>query len=220
VSSVRGQAPGNVTGPGDIQVGRFETFLRRYLSVKRGGLVRDVAPGFSLSLDPAQGLDFENRFHLGVRSYSISTVLAAGAAGEEGRLYVFNPLGSRGIIVVERAYIIVAAASAGMTIAITQADSALGAIGFGPHDSRITLNYAAPVPGFTSLHANNAAAVAGPIQTLEANGAVVQTRLDLSRPVVLTPGNGVVLEGPTVTQTLFHASWYERAAEASELVGG
>jgi hypothetical protein len=211
-------APGHPQhGGDDIQVGRFETFVRRLFSIKRSGLLRTIDEKVCLSIDPCTDHTFENRYWQGIRSMSAAFGRAA-SVGNQGMLYLFNPVGSKGLIVVEEAE--VNAAVAGLSIALTATDSAVGAVNGSPLDSRQSISFGAPVAGFASLHSNDAAAPAGPVLTLRTSGSGVTINPLRLGGIVLTPGFGIVCMGGVNTAVIFNLRYYERVLESSEFGSG
>jgi hypothetical protein len=197
----------------DIQVSRFDTFLRRLLSIKRAGLLKVIDPAVSIQLDPFAQPEYA--YLLGTRLWAVAFNVAAVAA-TNSFAGVFNPAGSGALVVVEN-----------MRIAGTATDETFAILGgslFGlvnARDSRVIKGATSPMSAVLEI-ANAAAAVpagptgfAGTVGRIP-NGSAMSPNI-VPFPVVLSPGWGLQVRQTTVNLGLGMVAYgYERDLQNSE----
>ena len=204
----------------DVQVSRFETYLRRLLSIKRSGIISSVDANVNLSFDPLSDMRAEGRVHQGVRTYQGGNAIA-GVAAQAAWFTLFNPVGSKMLAVVENFELRIATAQT-LQILFTQTDSGFGStILRSPVDLRTGFGtFGAPSGGSCLFTMGNAAAYTGATQVYQQTGGIAQLEMKLIGPVILPPGFGLV--GGVITVNIagsVAARWYERSLENSEIAG-
>lgn len=206
--------------PSPLQAGRFNTFLRRLFSTKGGELLHGISDQVQVGLDLSQGMSFENRYLLGVRSWAATVALGAGGAANRNWCYFTNPAGSGVVAVIEGFASSPSAGSVTVVWGLTDSpgngltglnptlrDSRAYALsGFISQQSALTIGYintAGAIPAGTGVQRNILA------------HASTDGQFDI--PVVLFPGITFFYAGLTNAAEDLGVWWYERAAEKSEL---
>lgn len=198
-----------------VQVSRFETMLRRVLNIKAAGLVRAVDPNISLSIDPLQGLAFEHRHHQGIRSWRMTAIRVASVANR-GKYSIWNPVGSKTLLVVESVAIGQSGAPVDTQIVIINVDPGASNYVATSRDYRLEVGTpGAPVGGVAVLQSGDAAAafVGWPVSL----GGTSFAGVSYGVPIVLPPGFGIAGNSGVNAINNFQADWYERTAEGAEL---
>lgn len=206
--------------PSPLQAGRFNTFIRRLFSTKGGELLHGIAGDVQVGLDLAQGMNFENRWLLGVRSWASTVALGAGGAGNRNWMYWTNPANSGVVAVIEG---LASSPSAGVaTVAWGLTDTpGNGLTGANPtlRDSRAyaSAGFITQQSALTIGYINTAGAI--PAGTGVTRNILTHASTDghFEIPIVLYPGITLFYAGNTNAAEDIAAWWYERAIEKSEL---
>ena len=219
---MRGKPPGRIDLPNpsspDIQTGRFESFVRRLLSVKRAGLVTHINNEFGFSVDPLNAfIDPEQLLALGWRRYG-GVFSAAAVAAQDFALVIANPPASGVIAIIEVFQLnLTAVGSPRVTL---EDNPGLGIPGgvFTCYDSRIARG--SPTGTVTSTLTVQVGTLATGFQTgrtVWGVGQVTTASRAQQNPFVLTPGFALVLDSfiPLVAGSA-EIIWRERALEPAE----
>jgi len=204
-----------------LQTNRFENWFGRLLSIREAGIIPVPDRKISVSIDPLATMGFEQRIHQGVRSFQIATSRAA-SIGNNGKLSIYNPPGSKYLVVVESATIYLAAAG-DCNMRIGSTDEGDAASNFAVCTDFRTIVLQAGYPAFTSTasgvvqRSGDAAIIAGTNATLISTATIPAVTVGPIGPYVIPPGFGFKMIGPVNTAARFELKWYERLAEAPEL---
>jgi len=208
--------------PDDVQVPRFEQFLRKLLGVKRSGVLKEIDPRVSLQFDPYAQPDF---LHLqGIRLWSVALGQAAVAA-TNSFLEVFNPSGSGVISVITKAAWQTGAgddtagflSNQGLNLLTNFSERVVA-----PREGRTVINSPFTLP-FATRGQQAAQAIAGVgWQAIFQPSTVLATSIFTpsythDQPIVLPPGMGFTLRVGTINVGIVGLfQGYERSIENSE----
>lgn len=196
----------------EIQVGRLNRFLQKYLGIKGGPPAPQLQADIGATLNLFSGV--ENRPLESWYRYGVSAVSAA-FAGQVGIARFRNPRSSGAIAVIEALSVTSTAATDNFIVTYTLTNNAdLGAVVTPTRlDGRITQNSAMAIST-----GNNAPLGTQIMQvTLVANSSA-QLILTDDAEIVVPPGSTVQIEDINVNQAFrFHWNWRERALEEGEL---
>jgi len=191
-----------------IEIGRFDTLLRRFFSIKG----KEASPLLSPEIQPviviqddAPELDFLS----GVRRYA-GTGAQVGAAGEFSEIFLINPVGS-GVLAVVESWEVITFGAFAANFGIVQ-DITLGLVGgtaFNSTDLRRNTQIAScamrtfrgAVDNLLSIYSFSAAGV---------------DHIPVPYGVILPPGTGVGSRSGVFDTTRANISWTERTLEQSE----
>jgi len=206
-------------GPDDVQVPRFEQFLRKLLGVKRSGILREIDSKVSLQFDPYAQPDF---LHLqGIRPWGYGDIRGAVAAAN-GFVEVFNPPGSSVISVITKAQWQTGAADDTIALMSNGNLSLLAnfvEVTVGPREGRTVINSPFTLPFATKVQtAAQAIAAVGWQSVFRASSQTsFSPAYTYDQPIILPPGMGFVIRVSTVNvQIAFNFTGYERSLENSE----
>jgi len=200
------------------QVSRFETLLRRLLSLKQSGILAGVSHELGAGLEVLPGdLAFELRHLQGISSFAFSTN-AGPTVGQSNKFQLQNPAGSGIVVVVERIFLeeAIAVPSGGTKFLWLCDGAAASPIGpqFGFRDTRGTLLGLATTR--SGAHFNTEVSAA-PGLTLGTSVPVWRgASIDLQLNFLLMPGFSLVAAGTVNTSDRFAVAWFERPFEGSE----
>lgn len=200
-----------------VGTGRFETFLRRLLSIK-GIVAPTVEPKLSAGFDlirPPWELS-ENALLAGWRGVQ-SYATVGPVAGAYSQLNLDNPVGSGMVLVVERVVIGSVAASFGAFWNLSPTVSMAASAATARMDGRGTAGTPAPAytTGVFTTGTTVAALVGRAMYTWSPASAVTR---EFAGPWVVPPGMSLIIQSSAVNVQIGGGFvWWERAAEPSEL---
>lgn len=196
----------------EVQQTRWDRLIRRVSgSIGPGSRVSETLSELFPVLD-VESVPGELLALMGTR-LSIGTSAIVGAAGESGRIQVFNPEGSANLITISRAYVTVSTTqTVRWAVSETELATSIGLQAF--RDSRFLL----PARPLGQIRRQSSAALTlaqGEI-TIPANDPFMLD--DPNGVAVLAPGTGFEI-GSTANATTIRVTfyWRERQAEESEL---
>ena len=202
----------------DLQVSRFDTFLRKLLTIKRGGLLRVIDPSVQLALDPWDQPDYA--YLQGAFRWSVlqGTPAAAAVFSAVG---IHNPLGSGKICVIESVRLWFNVGVVGVDSWILNADfSALAGFTSNPLNSTDTRLQTVPSPLsalICKVQQAQSVGFAGTVNQFLGNNGYTGAQAEWPGPIVLTPGFTFAVRPTTVNQSVgLQAYGYERSLENSE----
>jgi len=203
----------------DLQVSRFDTFLRKLLSIKRGGLLRAIDPRVQLGLNPFDQPEFA--YLMGTRTWTVMQSVT-GAVGVAAAIGIHNPPGSGVMCVIER---IITGYNVGPTGVldhwIVNADfSTLAGFTSNPlqqTDSRLLLASSPASSIICKVQTANSVGFVGTVNSFLGNSGGWSQASEVPGKIVVMPGFTFAVRNAVANASIgLFASGYERPFEASE----
>jgi len=202
----------------EILAGRFARGIQKIFSMKGGVPTRQLSGELMTTFEMDKATALENRIVHSVRSFTRSTVVAAGGAGNRSAYRLRNLPGSNVVAILEKLTFVAVLADTpflnrgptgtGDLTTIDSGNVSIRDLRMGPVNSSLILSF------------STAAALTG-VQELQV-GAAANSQADgiltVNQEIVIAPGDLVTLYANTLNQGMvFTLMWRERSLEESEL---